>query len=64
MGGPTHSKMFTHRAASEETLGGEKWLKIIDVEMDTVVYFLNTKVDGYTSIPTIALIFFASTRQQ
>ncbi len=27
-------------------LGGEKWLKIVDVETDTTVYFLNTKTDG------------------
>ena len=46
MGGPNHAKMITHRAVSEETLGGEKWLKIIDVEPDTVVYYLNTKTDG------------------
>ena len=45
-GAPTHSKIVTHRAVSEETLGGEKWLKIVDVEPDTTVYFLNTKTDG------------------
>lgn len=45
-GGPTHAKMVTHRAQSEETFGGEKWLKIVDVEPDTVVYYLNTKPDG------------------
>ncbi len=45
-GGPTHTKIVTHRAQSEETLGGEKWLKIVDVEPDTVVYYLNTKTDG------------------
>lgn len=37
---------MTHRAQSEEIFGGEKWLKIIDVEADTTVYFLNTKDDG------------------
>jgi hypothetical protein len=45
-GNPTNRKNMTHRAQSEETLGGEKWLKIIDVEADTTVYFLNTKDDG------------------
>ena len=45
-GGATNSKMVYHKAKSEETLGGEKWLKIVDVETDTVVYYLNTKPDG------------------
>ncbi|MBL7700894.1 MAG: hypothetical protein JNM14_01480 [Ferruginibacter sp.] len=45
-GGLTNSKIITHIAKSEETLGGEKWLKIVDVETDTTVYYLNTKVDG------------------
>jgi hypothetical protein len=45
-GGITNSKLITHKAMSEETLGGEKWLKIVDVETDTVVYYLNTKADS------------------
>ena len=45
-GQPTHAKIVTYKAQSEEILGGEKWLKIVDMETDTVVYFLNTKVDG------------------
>lgn len=45
-GGATQSKIINHKAKSEETIGGEKWLKIVDVETDTTVYFLNTKVDG------------------
>lgn len=45
-GAPTNAKIVKHRAQSEETLGGEKWLKIVDVETDTVVYYLNTKTDG------------------
>lgn len=45
-GAPTNAKIVKHRAQSEETLGGEKWLKIVDVETDTVVYYLNTKNDG------------------
>ncbi|MEP7237936.1 MAG: hypothetical protein ABI685_08730 [Ferruginibacter sp.] len=39
-------KMVTHKAKSEEMLGGEKWLKIVDVETDTTVYFLNEKTAG------------------
>ena len=45
-GYPTNTKIITHRAQSEEILGGEKWLKIVDLETDTVVYYLNTKTDG------------------
>ena len=45
-GGFTNVKMIQHRAVSEETLGGEKYLKIVDVETDTLVYYLNTKNDG------------------
>lgn len=46
IGGMTQSKVVYHKAKSEETIGGEKWLKIVDVETDTTVYFLNTKTDG------------------
>lgn len=45
LGAPTHVKIVSHKAKSEEMLGGEKWLKIVDVETDTTVYFLNTKTD-------------------
>jgi hypothetical protein len=45
-GGMTNSKIIYHKAKSEETIGGEKWLKIVDVETDTTVYYLNTKTDG------------------
>jgi len=45
-GGLPNTKTVYHKAKSEETLGGEKWLKIVDVETDTVVYYLNTKTDG------------------
>ncbi len=45
-GGPTHSKLLKYKAVSEETLGGEKWLKIVDIETDTLVYYMNTKTDG------------------
>ena len=51
-GFPTNSKIITHRAQSEVILGGEKWLKIVDQETDTVVYYLNSRIDGlyqYTS---------------
>ncbi len=45
-GGTVNSKVVNYKAKSEETLGGEKWLKIVDVETDTIVYFLKTKPDG------------------
>lgn len=45
-GGSISSKTVRHRAVSEETLGGEKWLKIVDLEPDTVVYYLSVKTDG------------------
>ncbi len=45
-GGLNYSKTITHKAKSEETLGGEKWLKIVDMETDTTVYYLNTKTGG------------------
>src|SRR6478752_5584424 len=44
-GGSTNTKIVYHKAKSEEIIGGEKWLKIVDVETDTTVYYLNTKVD-------------------
>jgi hypothetical protein len=37
---------MTHKAKSEETLGGEKWLRIVDVDADTTVYYLNAKTGG------------------
>lgn len=40
------SQVITHKAKSEENIGGEKWLKIADVGADTTVYFLNTKAGG------------------
>jgi len=45
-GGATNFKTIYHKAQTEEIIGGEKWLKIIDVETDTTVYFLNTRPDG------------------
>jgi len=45
-GQPIHIDSVIHRAQSEETFGGEKWLKIVDVGTDTVVYYLKTKNDG------------------
>lgn len=45
-GGSISSKTIRHKAVSEETMGGETWLKIVDLEPDTVVYYLNTKNDG------------------
>lgn len=40
------TKIVYHKAKSEETIGGEKWLKIVDVETDTTVYLLNEKTAG------------------
>ena len=45
-GGVATSKVVTHKAKTEETFGGEKWLKIVDVSTDTTVYFLNAKTGG------------------
>lgn len=39
-------KTLTYRAKNEETLGGEKWLNIVDVATDTTVFYLNTKAGG------------------
>lgn len=46
LGSVISAKVIYHKAKSEETLGGEKWLKIVDVDMDTTVYFLNVKTAG------------------
>ncbi|MFM6924890.1 MAG: hypothetical protein ACKOU7_05260 [Ferruginibacter sp.] len=45
-GGVRDIKTVHHKAKEEVTLGGEKWLNIIDMDGDTTVYYLNTKVDG------------------
>jgi hypothetical protein len=45
-GGATNTKYVYHRAQKDTTLGGETWLKIVDVDADTTVYFLKTKPDG------------------
>lgn len=45
-GGVATSKIITHKAKTEETLGGEKWLNIVDVSADTTVYYLNVKTGG------------------
>lgn len=37
---------LTYKAKNEETLGGEKWLNIVDVATDTTVYYLNVKAGG------------------
>lgn len=46
LGSVVSSKVIYHKAKSEETLGGEKWLKIVDVDTDTTVYYLNIKAAG------------------
>jgi hypothetical protein len=45
-GGLATSGIVTHKAVSEEMLGGEAWLKIKDVAADTVVYWLKEKTGG------------------
>jgi hypothetical protein len=45
-GGLANGKTVYHKAKSEEILGGEKWLKIVDVETDTLVYYLAEKTNG------------------
>ncbi|HEX2684102.1 MAG TPA: hypothetical protein VHL77_09230 [Ferruginibacter sp.] len=45
-GGATNNKVIHHKATKDTTLGGETYLKIIDVEADTTVYYLRTKTDG------------------
>ena len=39
-------QILTYKAKAEETIGGEKWLRIVDVANDTTVYLLNTKTEG------------------
>lgn len=45
-GGLAGSKTITWKAVAEETLGGEKWLKINETGVDTTVYYLREKTDG------------------
>ena len=40
------SFILTYKAKSLDTLGGETWLRIIDVDADTTVYYLKNKADG------------------
>lgn len=45
-GGLDKTATLTYKATAEETLGGEKWLKITHTGPDTVVYYLREKTDG------------------
>lgn len=45
-GSLSESKILTYRAQSEDTVGGEKWLRVIDVDRDTTVWLLQPKTDG------------------
>jgi len=45
-GGVATSKTITWKAVSEETIGGEKWLRINELGVDTTVYLLREKSDG------------------
>lgn len=40
------AKTLYYKAKSEEVLGGEKWLRIVDMETDTTVIYLSKKPDG------------------
>jgi hypothetical protein len=58
-GGPTNTKVINHKAKTEETLGGETWLKIVDVETDTTVYYLKIRNDGlYQYTNNASYLFF------
>jgi hypothetical protein len=46
-GGGIHSTgTLTLKAKSEDVLGGEKWLNIVDIATDTTVFLLNEKSGG------------------
>ena len=45
-GGLIKSYTVGHKAMSEETLGGEKWLNIVDTSTMATVYYLNEKTGG------------------
>jgi len=45
-GGVATVGVIVHKAKSEETLGGEQWLRIVDVAADTTVYLLREKPGG------------------
>ena len=45
-GGVRSVSILTLKAKSEETLGGEKWLNVVDVAADTTFYYLREKTDG------------------
>ena len=41
-----YTKVLTYKAKTAEVLGGETWLKIVDVFADTTVFYLNEKPGG------------------
>lgn len=45
-GGVATTKTVSYKAVSEESLGGEKWLKVNEMGVDTTVYYLREKADG------------------
>ncbi len=45
-GGLATTSVVRYKAVAEETLGGEKWLKINEMGPDTTVYYLNEKTGG------------------
>lgn len=57
-GGVATSKTVTWKAVSEETLGGERWLRINELGVDTTVYLLREKSDGlYQYVNSAANLF-------
>ncbi len=40
------TETLVYKAKTEETLGGEKWLNIVNVAIDTTVYLMNSKTGG------------------
>ncbi|MBS1509415.1 MAG: hypothetical protein JST86_01135 [Bacteroidetes bacterium] len=45
-GGLATSDTLIYKATAEETLGGETWLTIKDIDADTLVYYLKERTDG------------------
>ena len=45
-GGQISSSNIVYKAVSQETLGGENWLKIVDTASNTTVFYLKEKSDG------------------
>ncbi|MBL0180912.1 MAG: hypothetical protein IPP96_00980 [Chitinophagaceae bacterium] len=40
------ARIMTLKAKTEDTIAGEKWLNVVDVDKDTTVWLLQSKTDG------------------